>query len=46
VMTVSSVLIVVALILTVLHGIDGRVPLWIAVFLLGVAVLVGSVVRA
>lgn len=44
-MSVSSILVVIALILALLSGVDGRVPLWVAVLLLCLAMLVGSVLR-
>jgi len=41
-MTVQSILIVVALILAVLSGTTARVPLWISVLLICIALLVGT----
>jgi hypothetical protein len=39
-----TLLVLIALGLTLIHGITGRVPLWIAVLLLSIALLI-SVVR-
>ncbi len=40
--SVTTILVLIAFLLTILHGVNGRVPLWIAVLLLCVALLVGS----
>jgi hypothetical protein len=40
-LTAFTVLVLVALVLTLIAGISGRVPLWIGVLLLCVALLIG-----
>lgn len=40
--TVFNTLIIVSLVLSLINGINGRVPLWIPVFLIGVALLIGA----
>lgn len=42
-MSVFLILIVLALVLAVLSAVEGRVPLWIAVFLIALALLLQSV---
>ena len=39
-MTIGLVLVVLALLLTIAAGVDGRIPLWVAVLLLCLAFLV------
>ena len=44
-MSVATVLVLIAFALTLVSGITGRCPLWIAVLLLCIVHLVGGVVR-
>lgn len=44
-MSVQTVLYVVALIIAIVSGVDGRVPLWISVLLICIGLLVGSLIR-
>jgi hypothetical protein len=41
-MTVYSILIIIALILAIVSGVSGRVPLWISVLLICIALLTGT----
>lgn len=44
-LSVTGVLVLIAFGLTLVSGITGRVPLWIPVLLITIAMLIGSVVR-
>jgi len=44
-MSVATVLVLIAFALTLVSGITGRCPLWIAVLLLCIVHLVGGVIR-
>ena len=44
-LSVSGILVAIAFALTLISGTTGKVPLWIAVLLLTVALLVGIVAR-
>lgn len=42
-MNISSILIIIALILTIIYAVNGKIPLWVSVLLIELALLIPSI---